>query len=146
MRKITTTIGLYLLAGTALAQQMPASVVQVATVEHTEIAPTVAVPGTIYSRNELQVTGCDLDRVSFVAGAPPTDRAVTVKVRYRSRPVPAVLEGAEGRWALKFSEPQLAVAPGQAVVAGATCQIVAPVSTQKRIRAAAAGDENSRHV
>lgn len=37
-------------------QQAPASVVQVANVSRTELAPTVAVPGTIYSRNDLQVT------------------------------------------------------------------------------------------
>lgn len=37
-------------------QQMRASVVQVASVSRTELAPTVAVPGTIYSRNEVQVT------------------------------------------------------------------------------------------
>ena len=57
MRKISTTILLCLVSGIALAQQqMPASVVQVANVERTEIAPTVAVPGTLYSRNEIQVT------------------------------------------------------------------------------------------
>ena len=45
-----------LIAGPVLAQQMPTQVVQVADVERTEIAPTVAVPGTIYSRNAVQVT------------------------------------------------------------------------------------------
>ena len=56
MRRITTTFLLSLFSISALAQQMPAAVVQVATVERTEVAPTVAVPGTIYSRNEMQVT------------------------------------------------------------------------------------------
>ena len=37
-------------------QQAPASVVQVANVSQTELAPTVAVPGTIFSRNDVQVT------------------------------------------------------------------------------------------
>jgi RND family efflux transporter MFP subunit len=37
-------------------QQPPASVVQVASVSRAELAPTVAVPGTIYSRNDVQVT------------------------------------------------------------------------------------------
>ena len=56
MRKITTSI-LCLVAGAALAQQpMPAKVVQVANVERTEIAPTIAVPGTIHSRNDVQLT------------------------------------------------------------------------------------------
>lgn len=45
-----------LVTGPVFAQQMPAKVVQVANVERTEIAPTVAVPGTIYSRNDVQVT------------------------------------------------------------------------------------------
>ena len=57
MRKIIPTSILCLFAGAALAQQpMPAKVVQVASVERTEIAPTVAVPGTVYSRNDVQVT------------------------------------------------------------------------------------------
>ena len=56
LNKTTTTILLCLLAGSAIAQQMPAKVVQVANVELTEIAPTVAVPGTIYSRNDVQLT------------------------------------------------------------------------------------------
>ena len=56
MRRITTTFLLSLFSMSAMAQQMPAAVVQVATVERTEVAPTVAVPGTIYSRNEMQVT------------------------------------------------------------------------------------------
>ena len=37
-------------------QQQAASVVQVASVSLTELAPTVAVPGTIYSRNDVQIT------------------------------------------------------------------------------------------
>jgi len=46
-----------LLATPVLAQQQPpASVVQVASVSRAELAPTVAVPGTIYSRNDVQVT------------------------------------------------------------------------------------------
>ncbi|MDH3620139.1 MAG: efflux RND transporter periplasmic adaptor subunit [Gammaproteobacteria bacterium] len=45
-----------LVTGPAFAQQMPTQVVQVADVERIEIAPTVAVPGTIYSRNAVQVT------------------------------------------------------------------------------------------
>jgi RND family efflux transporter MFP subunit len=55
--KTTTIIVCCLLAGTALAQQeAPPKVVQVASVERKEIAPTIAVPGTIYSRNDVQVT------------------------------------------------------------------------------------------
>ena len=45
-----------LCAGTAFGNQAPAKIVQVASVERTEIAPTIAVPGTIYSRNDVQIT------------------------------------------------------------------------------------------
>ena len=68
MRKIITTSFLCLLAGAALAQQQPpARVVQVASVERTEIAPTVAVPGTVHSRNEVQVTAGVAGQLLMVA-------------------------------------------------------------------------------
>jgi RND family efflux transporter MFP subunit len=68
MRKILIASLSFLLAGTALAQQeMPARVVQVASVERTEIAPTIAVPGTIYSRNELEVTAGVAGQLIMVA-------------------------------------------------------------------------------
>lgn len=52
----------------ALAQQQPpASVVQVASVSKTELAPTVAVPGTIYSRNEMQITAGVAGQLTMVA-------------------------------------------------------------------------------
>lgn len=60
MKKTATSRFLLLavfLATPLLAQQPPpASVVQVASVSRAELAPTVAVPGTIYSRNDVQVT------------------------------------------------------------------------------------------
>jgi RND family efflux transporter MFP subunit len=69
MLKTTTTIlTCCFFAGTAFAQQaMPAKVVQVASVERKEIAPTVAVPGTIYSRNEVQVTAGVTGQLLMVA-------------------------------------------------------------------------------
>lgn len=45
-----------LFSSSVLAQQPTSQVVQVARVSKAEIAPTVAVPGTIYSRNDVQVT------------------------------------------------------------------------------------------
>jgi RND family efflux transporter MFP subunit len=52
----------------ALAQQQPpASVVQVASVSRVELAPTVAVPGTIYSRNDVQVTAGVAGQLVMVA-------------------------------------------------------------------------------
>ncbi len=56
-----------LVAGAALAQQPPAPVVQVAHVAETEVAPTVAVPGTIYSRNDVQVTAGVTGQLIMVA-------------------------------------------------------------------------------
>lgn len=57
-----------LLATPVLAQQQPAaSVVQVASVSRTELAPTVAVPGTIYSRNDVQVTAGVTGQLTMVA-------------------------------------------------------------------------------
>jgi RND family efflux transporter MFP subunit len=53
-------------AANATAQQAPA-VVQVAAVSRTELAPTVAVPGTIYSRNEVQITAGISGQLEMVA-------------------------------------------------------------------------------
>ena len=59
---------LALLAGPAvLAQQPPAPVVHVGYVTQAEIAPTVAVPGTIYSRNDVQVTAGVAGQLLMVA-------------------------------------------------------------------------------
>jgi RND family efflux transporter MFP subunit len=49
------------------AQQPSARIVQVAEVIRAEITPTVSVPGTIYSRNELQITAGVAGRLSMVA-------------------------------------------------------------------------------
>ena len=73
-------------------------------------------------KEDLLVAGCVLDELSFVAGHPPrADRPLTVKVRYRAEPVAAELVdvdpgdvAATGR--VRFAEPQMAVAPGQAAV------------------------------
>jgi RND family efflux transporter MFP subunit len=55
------------IATAVLAQQAPAPVVQIAYVEQTEVAPTVAVPGTIYSRNDVQVTAGVVGQLTMVA-------------------------------------------------------------------------------
>jgi RND family efflux transporter MFP subunit len=52
---------------TLAQQQMPAKVVRVAEVSRIELAPTVAVPGTIYSRNEVQVTAGVAGQLTMVA-------------------------------------------------------------------------------
>lgn len=55
------------MASVTLAQQPPAPVVQIAYVSETEVAPTVAVPGTIYSRNDVQVTAGVAGQLTMVA-------------------------------------------------------------------------------
>lgn len=68
MREIRIFSMLILLtASQAIAQQAPARVVQIAEVSRTELAPTVAVPGTIYSRNEMLITASVAGLLEMVA-------------------------------------------------------------------------------
>jgi tRNA-specific 2-thiouridylase len=67
-------------------------------------------------KEDILVDACRVEAVSFVSGRPPQRPDVEVRVRYRSRPVPARLEPAGGEWLAWFEEPQAAVAPGQAAV------------------------------
>jgi RND family efflux transporter MFP subunit len=55
------------MASVTLAQQPPSPVVQIAYVSKTEVTPTVAVPGTIYSRNDVQVTAGVAGQLTMVA-------------------------------------------------------------------------------
>lgn len=72
---------------------------------------------TLGPRSALEVEGCALDEVSFVAGVAVSDALeVAVKVRYRSRPVPAVLHRSAAGWRIRFDRPAEGVAPGQAAV------------------------------
>ena len=71
---------------------------------------------TIGEEADLLAEGCRVTEVSFVAGVPPDDPEVEVKVRYRSPAVPALLLPGESDWTVRFREPQAAVAPGQAAV------------------------------
>ncbi len=81
-----------------------------------DIRPTTA-EVVIGSYEELLVDGCLVSQVTFVAGEPPPMSHVDVKVRYRSKPVPATLQAAEGdRWKVVFSEARPAPAPGQSAV------------------------------
>jgi RND family efflux transporter MFP subunit len=65
---INIIAGALLLASSfASGQQIPAKVVQISTVSRTEIAPTVAVPGTIYSRNDVQITAGVAGQLVMVA-------------------------------------------------------------------------------
>jgi tRNA-specific 2-thiouridylase len=68
-------------------------------------------------REDLLVEGCRVAEVTFVAGEPPVDDSVQVKLRYRSQPVPGRIERtADGEWDVWFEQAQGAVTPGQAAV------------------------------
>lgn len=71
---------------------------------------------TIGDRADLMTASIDVADVSFVAGAPPGNRRMQVKVRYRSTPEPGRLEEAGAVWRFQFDEPQPGAAPGQAAV------------------------------
>ncbi|MBT8191959.1 MAG: tRNA 2-thiouridine(34) synthase MnmA, partial [Acidimicrobiia bacterium] len=93
--------------GLGVAFQEPRFVVEI------DAAASTVVIG---DRHDLLAGGCEVRDVSFVSGRPPTDPAIEVKVRYRSRPVPARLEAIDDGWLVRFDEAQAAVAPGQAAV------------------------------
>jgi len=87
-----------------------------------EVRPQTATV-VIGKKPELDVEGCVLEEMSYVAGAPPApdDLELSVKVRYRAAPVAAHLEShvshdGEAGAVVRFREPQPAVAPGQAAV------------------------------
>ena len=64
----TAALAGFVLAGSpARAQQPPAPMVSVAPVQAAEIAPTVAVPGTVYSRNDARITAGVGGLLRFVA-------------------------------------------------------------------------------
>ena len=67
-------------------------------------------------RDALLVAGCSLETVTWVAGEPPSGPAVSIQLRYRSRPVPARFREGENGYDVWFDEPQEAIAPGQAGV------------------------------
>ena len=68
-------------------------------------------------REELLVGGIAVSGATWVAGRPPPDPAVEVKVRYRSEPVAARLDPkGEGSWSVEFHTPQERPAPGQSAV------------------------------
>jgi len=78
-------------------------------------------PGTatvvVGSRKDLLVDGVEVSGMSWVAGAPPVDSAVEVKVRYRSDPVAARLSAAAaGTWEIWFETQHESAAAGQAAV------------------------------
>jgi tRNA-specific 2-thiouridylase len=73
---------------------------------------------TVGPRNALERTELTAAGVNWIAGEPPGSGArVTAQIRYRHREASASLEPfADARVRVTFDEPQVAVAPGQAVV------------------------------
>jgi len=69
-------------------------------------------------REALEVPGARLERVNWIAGAPPREPvSARVRVRYRHAGAPATIEPtADGGALVRFAEPVAAVAPGQAAV------------------------------
>ena len=71
-------------------------------------------PGELLSRR-----GLIADRVSWVAGEPPSEGPfeAEVRIRYRGEDVPSVLEADGDHLSITFRSPQRGVAPGQSLVA-----------------------------
>jgi tRNA-specific 2-thiouridylase len=65
-------------------------------------------------REDLAVTRVELEDVRFIDGPPPGGGLLSceARLRYRTRPVPAVF----GEHALRLAEPFSGAAPGQAAV------------------------------
>ena len=61
------SLALLLLASSNGVAQRPPKIVQVTEVVRAEIAPTVSVPGTIYSRNDTQITAGVAGQIEMVA-------------------------------------------------------------------------------
>jgi tRNA-specific 2-thiouridylase len=75
-------------------------------------AEVVVGPRASLERTELTASG-----VNWVVAPPSAAMRVTAQIRHRHRPAPATLVALDTvRAALTFTEPQLAVTPGQAVV------------------------------
>jgi tRNA-specific 2-thiouridylase len=75
-------------------------------------------------REDLETREFGVERVTFVAGGPPTTPfRASVRIRHRAAPVPATIRPATadepargGRWLVETDQPVWAAAPGQACV------------------------------
>lgn len=100
--RIPILCAVLLVAIHAHAQQPAAQVVHVSTVTRTEVVPTVAVPGTIYSRNDVQITAGIAGRLVMVAEpgtwveqGEPVARVDNLPLRLQRAEQEALLERAE---------------------------------------------------
>ena len=73
---------------------------------------------TVGPREALERTTLSASRVNWISGrAPAHGTRVTAQIRYRHREAPASIAPlGDGRVEVTFDEPQIAIAPGQAVV------------------------------
>jgi tRNA-specific 2-thiouridylase len=68
-------------------------------------------------KSSLERTTLTASGVNWILGEPPAPLRVTAQIRHRHRAAPAVARvSGEGRAELIFDAPQIAIAPGQAVV------------------------------
>ncbi len=68
-------------------------------------------------RDELAKSELEANGANWLVDPPPRPFRCDVKIRYNSRPVPAIVEcHGNDRLAVRFDEPQYGVSPGQAVV------------------------------
>jgi tRNA-specific 2-thiouridylase len=69
------------------------------------------------TKDELLRGELSANRTNWLVAPPANERLCTVKIRYNAAPVPAVVAALpNNRLRVVFERPQLAVAPGQAVV------------------------------
>jgi tRNA-specific 2-thiouridylase len=70
-------------------------------------------------REDLETTTFELERASFVSGAPPADEfRADIRIRHRATPMGATLSDlGDRRWRVTTDAPVWAAAPGQAAVA-----------------------------
>jgi tRNA-specific 2-thiouridylase len=95
--------------GLGVTSHAPSYVLEV----HAAANRVVVGPGELLARRMVVA-----DRVSWIAGAPPSDGPfeAEVRLRYRGEGVPAVLETDGDRLHVELATPQRGVAPGQSVV------------------------------
>jgi tRNA-specific 2-thiouridylase len=95
--------------GLGLSSSRPLYVVAI----HGDTQTIVVGPRDALERTTLTASG-----VNWISGTPPSGPLlITAQIRYRHREAPAKVTAlGEGRASVAFEEPQLAIAPGQAVV------------------------------
>ncbi|RKZ07951.1 hypothetical protein DRQ25_10245 [Candidatus Fermentibacteria bacterium] len=68
---------------------------------------------TIGGRKDLLVAGCTVVDMNWFAKPAVFPSEALVQIRYRRKPVPAILENRDGNLHIEFISPEEAVAPGQ---------------------------------